>query len=106
MIQGGDPTGTGRRRPRLQDGRPAAADGAYTQGVVAMAKTGAEPPGTSGSQFFVVTGADAGLPPDYAIVGKVTEGSTWSTRSRRSATETEQPTQPVVIERVTVESES
>ena len=39
-----------------------------------MAKTGAEAPGTSGSQFFVVTGADVGLPPDYAIVGTVTDG--------------------------------
>ena len=47
---------------------------AYTKGVVAMAKTSAEPPGTSGSQFYVVTGADAGLPPEYALVGKVSEG--------------------------------
>ena len=39
-----------------------------------MAKTGAEPAGTSGSQFFVVTAADARLPPDYAIVGKVVDG--------------------------------
>ena len=39
-----------------------------------MAKTAAEPPGRSGSQFFVVTTADAGLPPDYAIAGEVTEG--------------------------------
>ena len=31
-----------------------------------MAKTAAEPPGRSGSQFFVVVGADAGLPPRYA----------------------------------------
>ena len=39
-----------------------------------MAKTGTEPAGTSGSQFFVVTGEDAGLPPDYALPGKVTKG--------------------------------
>ena len=40
-----------------------------------MAKTEVEPPGTSGSQFFVVTApADAGLPPDYAVLGKVTDG--------------------------------
>ena len=39
-----------------------------------MAKTSAEPPGRSGSQFFVVTAADAGLPPEYALVGKVSEG--------------------------------
>ncbi len=39
-----------------------------------MAKSSAEPPGRSGSQFYVVTGADAGLPPEYALVGKVSEG--------------------------------
>ena len=39
-----------------------------------MAKTEQEAPGTSGSQFYVVTGADAGLPPDYAVVGKVVKG--------------------------------
>ena len=39
-----------------------------------MAKTAAEPPGTAGSQFFVVTGADIGLPPDYALLGKVSSG--------------------------------
>ena len=40
-----------------------------------MAKTAVEPPGASGSQFFVVTApADAGLPPDYAVLGKVTDG--------------------------------
>ena len=38
-----------------------------------MAKTEAEPRGTAGSQFYIVTGADAGLPPDYAVVGKVVE---------------------------------
>jgi cyclophilin family peptidyl-prolyl cis-trans isomerase len=39
-----------------------------------MAKAGNEPAGTGGSQFFVVTGADAGLPPDYALLGRVTKG--------------------------------
>ena len=33
-----------------------------------------EAPGTAGSQFYVVTGADAGLPPDYAVLGKVVKG--------------------------------
>ena len=47
---------------------------AYKKGVVAMAKTQIEDPGTSGSQFFVVTGEDAGLPPEYALLGKVIEG--------------------------------
>jgi len=39
-----------------------------------MAKTGAEPPGTAGSQFFVVTAPNAQLPPDYAVLGKVVKG--------------------------------
>ncbi len=39
-----------------------------------MAKTQTEAPGTSGSQFFVVTAEDAGLPAEYAIVGEVTQG--------------------------------
>jgi cyclophilin family peptidyl-prolyl cis-trans isomerase len=39
-----------------------------------MAKTGTEPAGASGSQFFVVTGEDIGLPTDYAIAGQVTKG--------------------------------
>ena len=40
-----------------------------------MAKTQDEAAGTSGSQFFVVTGAGAqSLTPDYALLGKVTKG--------------------------------
>ena len=39
-----------------------------------MAKTQAEAPGTSGSQFFVVTAPDAQLPPDYAVLGKIVKG--------------------------------
>jgi len=46
----------------------------YTHGTVAMAKTAVAPPGQSGSQFFVVIAADAGLPPNYAVVGRVTSG--------------------------------
>jgi peptidyl-prolyl cis-trans isomerase B (cyclophilin B) len=46
----------------------------YTKGVVAMAKTETEPPGTAGSQFFVVTAGDAGLPPEYALLGRVVKG--------------------------------
>ena len=76
---------------------------AYTRGVVAMAKTQTEPPGTSGSQFFVVTARGRSLPAEYAIVGEVTEG--YETVERIEAlgdATTEQPSQPVVIERVSV----
>jgi peptidyl-prolyl cis-trans isomerase B (cyclophilin B) len=51
-----------------------AADTTYPKGLVAMAKTETDPPGTGGSQFFVVTGPDVMLPPDYAPIGKVVKG--------------------------------
>ena len=74
VIQGGDPTATGTGGPGYLtvDTPPRTAQ--YTHGVVAMAKTGAQPAGTSGSQFFIVTTANTGLTPDYAIIGTVTKG--------------------------------
>jgi peptidyl-prolyl cis-trans isomerase B (cyclophilin B) len=75
VIQGGDPTGTGTGGPGYSVNEPPPANVEYTKGTVAMVKTAAEPPGTSGSQFFVVTAADAGSPPQYALLGKVSSGS-------------------------------
>jgi cyclophilin family peptidyl-prolyl cis-trans isomerase len=74
VIQGGDPTGTGNGGPgyTTRDKPPRGAR--YTKGVVAMAKTASQPAGTAGSQFYVVTGADAGLPSEYALLGKVVKG--------------------------------
>ena len=64
-----------QRRPRLQRAREAAGRAALLAAAsVAMAKTEIEPAGTSGSQFFIVTAEDAGLPADYALLGKVTGG--------------------------------
>ncbi|MFL5962863.1 MAG: peptidylprolyl isomerase [Gaiellaceae bacterium] len=74
VIQGGDPTGSGTGGPGYTTVDIPPASTRYTRGVVAMAKTGAEPPGTSGSQFFVVTAQDAQLPPDYAVLGTVLRG--------------------------------
>lgn len=46
----------------------------YLRGTVAMGKSAVDPRGGSSSQYFVVTApADAGLPPDYAVVGQVQE---------------------------------
>jgi peptidyl-prolyl cis-trans isomerase B (cyclophilin B) len=104
VIQGGDPTQTGRGGPgySLVDKPPSAAR--YSEGTVAMAKSPTEPAGTSGSQFFVVTAGDAGLPPDYAIVGTVTSGLDVVKRIGELGDASEQPTQPVVIRTVTVAS--
>ena len=106
VIQGGDPTGTGTGGPGYSTVDKPPADAAYTTGVVAMAKTAAERPGTAGSQFYVVTGQDAGLPPEYALLGKVTKGIEVTQQigelgdpaSGGAGT----PTRPVVIENATV----
>jgi len=102
VIQGGDPTGTGSGGPGYEtvDKPPASAD--YLHGVVAMAKTSAEAPGTAGSQFFVVTGANANLPPDYAIIGKVTEGLAVVDLIGRHGDASELPTMLIEIEKATV----
>ena len=102
VIQGGDPTGTGTGGPGYKTVDKPPAGSKYTHGVVAMAKTGAEAPGTSGSQFFVVTGDDVGLPPDYAIVGKVTDGLDVVDKIGSLGDASEQPTQTIVIKKVTV----
>ena len=74
VIQGGDPTGQGSGGPGYSVRDKPPADTVYSQGVVAMAKTQVEPSGTSGSQFYIVTAQDAGLPPDYAVLGEVVKG--------------------------------
>jgi peptidyl-prolyl cis-trans isomerase B (cyclophilin B) len=74
VIQGGDPTASGTGGPGYSTRDRVPRSAAYDPGVVAMAKAGNEPSGTAGSQFFVVTGAGAGLTPDYALLGRVTKG--------------------------------
>ena len=102
VIQGGDPTGTGTGGPGFSTLDPPRPTAHYTRGVVAMAKTSAEPPGTAGSQFFVVTAADAGLPPDYAVIGTVTTGLPVVMRIGALGNAQERPTRPVVIFRTSV----
>ena len=103
VIQGGDPTGTGTGGAGYSTRDKPPGNAAYTKGVVAMAKAGNEPPGAASSQFYVVTGADAGLPPDYAIIGKVTKGLDVVERiGLLGDPATEQPTQAVVIEKATL----
>ena len=104
VIQGGDPTGTGGGGPGYSTVDKPPAKASYKRGVVAMAKTGSEPSGTAGSQFFVVTGADAGLPADYAIAGKVTRGLNVVERIGKLGDQSEQPTTTVEIESLRVSS--
>jgi peptidyl-prolyl cis-trans isomerase B (cyclophilin B) len=103
VIQGGDPLGTGTGGPGYKVVEKPPANLSYTKGIVAMAKSSAEPPGTSGSQFFVVTAADAGLPPEYALVGKVSKGYDVVARIGKLGTPAQKPKQTVLIEKVSIE---
>ena len=103
VIQGGDPLGDGTGGPGYSVDEKPPANLAYTKGIVAMAKSSAEPPGRSGSQFYVVTGADAGLPPEYALVGKVSEGMDVVERIGKLGTPAEKPKQTIVIEQAEIE---
>jgi peptidyl-prolyl cis-trans isomerase B (cyclophilin B) len=103
VIQGGDPEGDGNGGPGFQIVEPPPQDLSYSKGVVAMAKAETDPAGTSESQFFVVTGEDAGLPPDYALLGKVTKGQ--DVVDKIGVAEVgpdEKPLQPIVIRQIRI----
>jgi peptidyl-prolyl cis-trans isomerase B (cyclophilin B) len=104
VIQGGDPNGDGTGGPGYTVEEAPPRDLRYTQGIVAMAKTGSEPPGTSGSQFFVVTAADAQLPAEYALLGRVTSGADVVSKIAAVKTDpsTEKPLKPVTIHTIKV----
>jgi peptidyl-prolyl cis-trans isomerase B (cyclophilin B) len=104
VIQGGDPTATGTGGPGYSTVDTPPKNAAYTHGVVAMAKTATDPAGTAGSQFFIVTVKNAGLPPDYAIVGKVIQGLDVVDHIGTLGDASQQPTQVVEIQHATVRS--
>jgi cyclophilin family peptidyl-prolyl cis-trans isomerase len=70
MIQGGDPTGSGRGGPGYRFRDEFHDKTSYNRGTLAMANAG---PNTNGSQFFIMH-ADYGLPNAYTIFGEVTDG--------------------------------
>src|ERR1700692_839639 len=108
MIQGGDPTGTGRGGQSAWGGKFADEINSssevykrgYKAGTVAMANAG---PNTNGSQFFIMH-ADYPLPPSYTIFGRVTEGQdivdAIATSKRDSS---DRPVEDIKMEKVTIE---
>ena len=104
VVQGGDPAGTGEGGPGYQVVEAPPQDLRYTRGVVAMAKTELDDRGASGSQFFVVTAEDAGLPADYALLGRVEGGGDVLDRLARVPNDPadNRPTEPVVIQDVEI----
>jgi len=108
MIQGGDPTGTGRGGASAWGGRfddeidrsSALYQEKYTKGTVAMANAG---PNTNGSQFFIMH-ADYPLPPSYTKFGRVVEGQDVVDKIAAAQRNREdRPLQDVVMEKVTIE---
>ena len=108
MIQGGDPTGTGRGGESAWGGRfndeiNRSSDvykRGYKEGTVAMANAG---PNTNGSQFFIMH-ADYGLPPSYSIFGRVTEGQEVVDAIATTARDrNDKPLSEVKMEKVTIE---
>jgi cyclophilin family peptidyl-prolyl cis-trans isomerase len=104
VIQGGDPEGTGGGGPGYEVVEAPPKNLKYTLGTVAMAKTAEAPAGAAGSQFYVVSGPQGEtLPPEYALVGHVTEGLDVVEAIGELGGPEEKPTQPVVIEKMTIE---
>ena len=105
VIQGGDPTGTGRGGPgyRFNDEKISKD---YVKGTLAMANAGAN---TNGSQFFIVVDDLRGkLPKNYTIFGQVTGGmdvvdALANTQvTKNEAGEISKPVQTVTLNKVTI----
>ena len=104
VIQGGDPTGTGEGGPGYSVTEAPPKNLKYTIGTVAMAKSGEAPAGSASSQFYVVSGPQGEtLPPEYALVGHVTEGLNVVELIGEQGDAEEKPTQPIVIEKMSIE---
>ena len=104
MIQGGDPTGTGRGGPGYQF------EDEFNQhkverGALAMANAG---PNTNGSQFFLVT-ADScpWLDGKHTVFGKVTSGmDVVDTISELPSDARDKPNEDAIIERIEIADDS
>ena len=104
MIQGGDPTGTGRGGPgyRIKDefGEGLAHD---SEGILSMANAG---PYTGGSQFFITLAPTPWLNGHHAIFGKIVKGMDVVREIGSVATNfQDRPVDPVVMEKVEVLAE-
>jgi peptidyl-prolyl cis-trans isomerase A (cyclophilin A) len=102
MIQGGDPTGTGRGGPgyRFDDEVPSDGPRFDRPGLLAMANAG---PGTNGCQFFVTTAPTEWLTGKHTIFGEVTGGyDVVEAISRVPTGAQDRPGTDVVLERVDI----
>jgi arginyl-tRNA synthetase len=101
VVQGGDPTGTGRGGPGYRFADELPPPGRYELGSLVMANAG---PDTNGSQFFIITGpSGVGLPPQYSLFGQVVKGLDVADAMQKVSTGPgDRPVDDVVIESVTI----
>jgi cyclophilin family peptidyl-prolyl cis-trans isomerase len=115
VVQGGDPIGPelGMGGPGYEmgdsedfDGELPSAEPYYPRLSVAMANGGGDPQ-TNGSQFFIVTGPQGeALPNDYTRFGQVTAGEDVVADIEATGTSTGDPSEPTVIESITISAAS
>jgi len=105
MIQGGDPTGTGRGGPGYTIPDEFHSELRHTgEGILSMANAG---PNTGGSQFFITLDATSWLDGKHAVFGKVVEGMEIVRAIGSTATGPgDRPLKEVVMESVKIEGGS
>ncbi|AGC42573.1 cyclophilin type peptidyl-prolyl cis-trans isomerase [Myxococcus stipitatus DSM 14675] len=101
MIQGGDPTGTGRGDPGYRFGDEFQSGRTFDKtGLLAMANAG---PNTNGSQFFITTSTPSYLNGKHTIFGEVVKGYDVVEKISNVATGPgDRPVEPVVIQKITL----
>jgi len=101
MIQGGDPTGTGRGGPGYMIKDEFTPHNRNDRGTISMANAG---PNTGGSQFFINLVNNNFLDSKHPVFGKVAEGMDVVDRIGKTKTDPgDRPVEKVTILRVIIE---